>query len=156
MARRDPAERLAERLRTLRAARRRHKAELEGGGSRRAALSATQRAKVLQTTGGRCHICGGGIRGPWQADHVFPHSVGGAHSADNYLPAHALCNNYRWDYSAAEYQLILKLGVWIRKHIENETGLGRDAAAAFAAHEARRQGRRRTNETPASRGRAMR
>ena len=91
-----------------------------------------------------------------QADHVFPHGSGGRHSVDNYLPAHALCNNYRWDYSAAEYQLILKLGVWIRKQIEDETRLGRDAAAAFAAHEERRQDRRRTNRTTASRGRATR
>ena len=28
---------------------------------------------------------------------------------DNYLPAHATCNNYRWDYTAAEFQEILKL-----------------------------------------------
>ena len=156
MATRDPAKRLAENLRTLRVTRRRLKAKVKLGGGRRAALSASEREQVLRTTGRRCHICGGGIRGDWQADHVFPHSGGGRHSVDNYLPAHALCNNYRWDYSAAEYQLILKLGVWIRKQIEDETPLGRDAAAAFVTHEARRRARRRTNQTSASRARAIR
>ena len=129
---------------------------MKGRGGRRAALSPAEREQVLRATGRRCHVCGGAIRGAWQADHVFPHSSGGRHSVDNDLPAHALCNNYRWDYSAAEYQLILKLGVWIRKQIENATGLGRAAAAAFAAHEARRQDRRRTSQTTASRGRATR
>ena len=34
-----------------------------------------------------------------QADHVLAHSAGGGNRLeDNYLPAHALCNNYRWDY----------------------------------------------------------
>lgn len=33
-------------------------------------------------------------------------------SADNFLPAHSTCNNYRWDYLAEEFELILKLGVW--------------------------------------------
>jgi hypothetical protein len=55
---------------------------------------------------------------------------GGAHSVDNFLPAHALCNNYRWDYSAEEFQYILKLGVWIRTQIEQETQLGRHAATS--------------------------
>ena len=27
----------------------------------------------------------------------------------NYLAAHAICNNYRWNYGAEEFQLILKL-----------------------------------------------
>jgi len=61
---------------------------------------------VFKKTSGRCHICGGSIDGKWQADHVFSHSVGGAHTANNYLPAHALCNNYRWDHSADEFQAI--------------------------------------------------
>ena len=83
----------------------------------------------------------------WQADHVLAHSAGGTHSADNYLPAHALCNNYRWDYSAEEFQLILKLGVWTRTQIERlRTDFGRKAAAAFLAHESKRQARRKEKE----------
>src|SRR3712207_8439206 len=49
------------------------------------------------------------------------HSSGGAHSADNYLPAHTLCNNYRWDYSPEEFQLVLKIGVWARTRSEEHT-----------------------------------
>jgi 5-methylcytosine-specific restriction endonuclease McrA len=104
--------------------------------------SAAERSAILTKTGGRCHICGGTIQGVWQADHVFPHSGGGGHAADNYLPAHALCNNYRWDYTSEEFQHILKLGVWLRTQIERRTAFGRAAAAAFLAYEHIRQGRR--------------
>jgi hypothetical protein len=104
-------------------------------------LRPIDRARVLATTGGRCHICGGIIDGAWQADHVLAHSGGGTGSADNYLPAHALCNNYRWDYLADEFQMILKLGVWARTQIETGTGVGNEMARRFVAHEARRMAR---------------
>jgi hypothetical protein len=78
------------------------------------------------------------------ADHVLAHSGGGEHDVDNYLSAHALCNNYRWDYSADEFQYILKLGVWLRTQIELAKPVGRLAAKHFVAHEKKRQGRRRT------------
>jgi hypothetical protein len=84
-------------------------------------LSAAERRQILAKTAGRCHICGGAIEGAWHADHVLAHSGGGGHIADNYLPAHALCNNYRWDYSSEEFQYILKLGVWIRTQIERKS-----------------------------------
>jgi len=86
----------------------------------------------------------------WHADHVLAHSTGAAHRADNYLPAHALCNNYRWDYSAEEFQHILKLGVWTRTQIERRTRFGRDATAAFLAYDRTRQARR-TSAIPSSR-----
>ncbi|MGE5096240.1 MAG: HNH endonuclease [Betaproteobacteria bacterium] len=97
---------------------------------------------MLEKTKARCHICGGPIEGQWQADHVFSHSAGGPHAADNYLPAHALCNNYRWDYSAEEFQMILKLGVWLRTQIEHKSALGMQVADRFLAHEASRIRRR--------------
>jgi hypothetical protein len=84
------------------------------------------------------------IDGAWQADHVLAHSGGGEHRADNYLPAHVLCNNYRWDYSAEEFQHILKLGVWLRTQIELAKPVGRLAAKHFVAHEKKRHGRRRS------------
>jgi hypothetical protein len=59
------------------------------------------------------------------------------------LPAHFLCNNYRWDYSAEEFQQILKLGVWIRTQIERESTVGRLAARYFLVHETARQRRRK-------------
>jgi HNH endonuclease len=135
---------LAAYLEDLRLSRRHRKAQLRATVEPRRALSAIERAEVFEKTAGRCHICGGAIEGRWQADHVCSHSAGGAHAADNYLPAHALCNNYRWDYSAEEFQMILKLGVWVRTQIEHESMLGLKMADRFLAHERSRVRRRVT------------
>ena len=69
---------------------------------------------------------------------------GGTHVSDNYLPAHPLCNNYRWDYSSAEFQQILKLGVWLRTNIERKTQIGTLVAKLYLMHEALREKRRRS------------
>ena len=71
------------------------------------------------------------------------HSTGGAHSVDNYLPAHSICNNYRWHYDAEEFQWILKLGVWLRTQIEKGTTIGQEVGQKFCDHERRRAGRRK-------------
>jgi hypothetical protein len=130
-------------LRELRLSRRASKKSLRAARTARQALSRQQRQLVLAKTNGRCHICGGVVTDPWQADHVLAHSGGGVHVVDNYLPAHALCNNYRWDYTADEFQEILKLGVWIRLQIEHRTPLGVAAAERYAAHDTRRAARRK-------------
>jgi hypothetical protein len=110
----------------------------------RAMLSKADRDKVLGKTGDRCHICGGKSNGnDWQADHVLAHSTGGKHSVDSYLPAHSICNNYRWNYDAKEFQWILKLEVWMRTQIENETSIGRTAGKNFCEYERRRVRRRK-------------
>jgi 5-methylcytosine-specific restriction endonuclease McrA len=102
-------------------------------------LTAAERLLVLAKTSGCCHICGGTVEGQkWQADHVIAYSAGGTHNVDNYLPAHATCNNYRWDYLPEEFQYILKLGVWARTQIERGTTVGNDVARAFAGYEAHR------------------
>jgi hypothetical protein len=108
-------------------------------------LSRRERTRILAKTGQRCHICGGPIapRERWQADHVLARSGGGGQAVDNYLPAHAICNNYRWDYLPDESQLILKLGVWTRTQVERGTSVGRAVAVAFVAHQERRERRRR-------------
>ena len=133
---------LAKALHGLRLVRRRSKRHHKINGRRRKTLTRSERDTVLRKTDGRCHICGGAINGKWQADHVLAHSGGGDHSVENYLAAHALCNNYRWDYTEEEFQCILKLGVWLRTQIERETRIGREAAARFLTHEASRQRRR--------------
>jgi hypothetical protein len=133
----------AELLLSLRVARQKSKDRYRNIKQRRRSLSALQRAEVFQKTAGRCHICGGTIEGAWQADHVLAHSGGGTHVSDNYLPAHTLCNNYRWDYSSAEFQQILKLGVWLRTQIERKTQIGKIAAKLYLMHEALREKRRR-------------
>jgi 5-methylcytosine-specific restriction endonuclease McrA len=84
----------------------------------RASLSSTNREKVWDKTGGRCHICGGSLDGDkWHADHVLAYATGGVHSLDNYLPTHSLCNSYRRCFSDVEFQWVLKLGVWLRGEI---------------------------------------
>jgi hypothetical protein len=118
---------------------------------RRAALTREERTEILHKTDGRCHICGGLIDGnAWDADHVMAHSTGGVHKVDNYLPAHALCNNYRRHFEADEFQWILKLGVWVRTQIANGTPLGLMAGKRFCEHELRRAGRRKQARRRAS------
>jgi len=111
---------------------------------KRQRLSARERQHILSKTGSRCHICGGIIDGEWDADHVLSHSKGGEHSVDNYLPAHKMCNNYRWHYLAEEFQEIMKLGVWVRTQIERNTKIGNQAAEKFVRYEMQRVARRKT------------
>src|SRR5258705_6857260 len=100
------------------------------------------RDKVLGKTGGRCHICGRTIDADdWQADHILAHSTGGAHLVENYLPAHSICNNYRWHYDAEEFKWILKLGIWLRTQIEKGTTTSQKIGQKFCEHERRRSGR---------------
>jgi hypothetical protein len=107
------------------------------------ALSRKQREQVLRSTAGRCHICGGSVEGTkWQADHVLAHSAGGAHSIDNYLPAHGLCNNYRWDCSAEEFQWVLKISVWTRRFMEQDSAISDELLRRFCAYEDSRQARK--------------
>lgn len=111
----------------------------------RRALNAEARGTVFAKTGGRCHICGG-LLDPkrWKADHVRSHSSGGPHCPENYLPAHRLCNGYRWDYSPEEFQWILKIGVWARTRMRrSESHLDSEMLNAFFNYEVRRQKRRR-------------
>jgi hypothetical protein len=79
----------------------------------------------------------------WQADHVLAHAGGGPHSIETFLPAHALCNNYRWDYDPEEFQWVLKIGVWARRQMESESAFGRTMLERFFDYELQRQSRRR-------------
>lgn len=136
------AQDLADHLRELRHRRETLKADAAGSEKKRSALSADKRRIVLSKTGERCHVCGGPIKGPWQADHVLAHSAGGKDSVDNFLPAHDLCNHYRWDYLPEEFQEILRLGVRLRTQTEKGTPVGRSAAKSHLAHQKQRVGRR--------------
>ena len=109
----------------------------------RKALTGAERTYIFGKTNGRCHICGGEIDRQWQADHVFAQSAGGRHRVDNYLPAHAICNNYRWHYGPEELQWILKLGVFARTEIENQTTVGEVVGKAFVRKENARSLRRK-------------
>ncbi len=110
---------------------------------KRQPLTKSERAEILRKTDGRCHICGGKIESKWDADHVLAHSGGGRHTVDNYLPAHSLCNNYRWDYLDEEFQLIMKIGIWCKKQIEDKSDLGMRIADGFVKYERNRLKRRK-------------
>jgi hypothetical protein len=139
----ETAEQLIALLRALRAERRSRKTAQKQLPRRRRPLSSVERQGINAKTAGRCHICGGLVDEGWQADHVLAHSGGGGPEIDNYLAAHTLCNNYRWDYLPQEFQAILKLGVWARTQIEKNTSLGQQLASAFVAHEKVRRSRLR-------------
>lgn len=139
------AKQLEARLAKLKQARKRQHVRAREEGRRRGSLTPRQRRDVLDKTAGRCHVCGGKVKGSWHADHVIAHSGGGGHSVDNFLPAHRLCNTYRWDYSPGEFQLILKLGSWVANEIRHATPLGRAAAEGFVKKERRRARRVRQN-----------
>ena len=136
---------LARRFETLH--QERHRRVVDGRETRpkRKTLTKDERAQVLEKTAGRCHLCGGSIssNGKWHADHVLAHASGGRHSIDNYLPAHKLCNKYRWDYSAEQVQWILKVGVWAVSEMRRETPIGLDMGERYTKHEDRRERRRR-------------
>jgi len=144
----DTVSEFADELLRLRIERDKTVSAVKLAGRKRFSLTRAERAAVLLKAGARCHICGGLIAGvEWEADHVFAHSGGGSHSVDNYLPAHSLCNNYRWHYGAEEFQWILKLGVWLRTQIEQRTPAGKVAGEQFIAHERRRATRRRPSKS---------
>jgi len=112
----------------------------------RKALTKNQRLEIFGKTGGRCHICGGIIRETnWDADHVLSHSKGGSHAVENYLPAHKLCNNYRWDYLPEEFQEILKLGVWVRTQVARKSAVGKLIEDKFGQYESRKRRRRKNS-----------
>lgn len=137
--------RFSNRLKLLR--KQRQQGKIAGSTNRRQALTKEQRNLILSKTGGRCHICGGKIKKgeSWQADHVLAHAHGGEHSVENYLAAHAICNNYRWHYGSEEFQWIMKLGVWIRTLIEKRDNLAMSLAERFIIYERHRITRQKIN-----------
>ena len=139
------ASQLASQVQKLREIRRKQITRLRPNRQRRQSLRKSQRNEIFLKTRGRCHICGGEILEDetWQADHVISYARGGMHSIDNYLPAHVLCNNYRWSYLSEEFQWILKLGVWMRTLIENEDIKAMELAERFVKHEIHRRSRQK-------------
>ena len=125
-----------------REARRKLKEKLKKSKEPRRSLTQVQRKEILKKTDGRCHICGGKLKDKWQADHILSHSKGGNNTTDNYLPAHRTCNNYRWDYTPEEFQEIMRLGIWVRTQIINQTSTGMVVADKFVKYEASRIKRR--------------
>jgi hypothetical protein len=92
--------------------------------STRRGLSASRRKTVRDITGGVCHVCGGKLGSGWQADHVVPVKLGGAHVVENFLPICAECNRLRWSYSPQVLRLIIRMGVYVKHEIRQQTALG--------------------------------
>ena len=132
-------------LGALRRKRRRREVRIRLLGRTRQSLKPSERQAIMKKTGGRCHICGGQIEADWTADHVFAHAQGGLHSADNYLPAHPICNHYRWFFEPEEFQWILKLGVWFRTQIQRKKSNALrlvERSLLYEAHRERRHKKR--------------
>ena len=135
----DPIE-LKDILKELRLTRRKGKIKEK----RKYILSKTERKAIHEKTNGKCHVCGQDVPiDKFEADHVKSHSKGGQNNIDNFLATCRTCNNYRWDYLPDEIRWILKIGIWTRKQIEDNTTLGQEIARAFIGHETRREKRRK-------------
>jgi hypothetical protein len=112
----------------------RRKASIKG--RKRAALTQEQRKSILAKTNSRCHVCGIEIDlNGFHADHVKTHSSGGAHKENNYLPSCQTCNTYRWHFASEELQIILKLGVWAKGKLLEDSQIGLQIANEFVKHE---------------------
>lgn len=94
-------------------------------GNRRRSLSAQERSLVFQKTGGLCHICSGELDSRWTANHIKPVAKGGDHSINNFLPACSTCNRLKWHRSPEAIRLILKIGTYANREIEQGTTLGK-------------------------------
>ena len=86
-------------------------------------LRPRERGAIRAKTAGTCHVCGGPLGAGWQADHVVPHRRGGAHSLDNYLPACRICNSLRRGYDPPVLRAIIRMGVYVKQEIRQDTEL---------------------------------
>jgi len=144
---------LAKRLNDLHEERRKqyeeHKSDTQ---KRRRTLTKREREDVLEKTNGHCHLCGGVLNKSADGelpqeretvfdrikpvfDHIVPRAVGGSDDPSNFLAAHGLCNGSRWFYSPEEFQWILRIGVWARKQMEDETPIGKKMCEPFLKNE---------------------
>ena len=118
----------------------------QGRKGKRLDLSARQRKSVRDIIGGVCHVCGDKLGSGWQADHVVPIKLGGHHGAKNFLPICAECNRLRWSYSPKVLRLIIRMGVYAKHEIRQDTVLGRqlvELAARRISHTRHRRRRAR-------------
>ncbi|OSZ77810.1 hypothetical protein CAP36_15740 [Chitinophagaceae bacterium IBVUCB2] len=113
---------------------------------KRTALTKKQREIILAKTDSHCHMCGIEIAlNGFQANHVKPHSTGGNHAENNYLPSCATCNKLRANYSSEEIQVVLKLGVWAKSKVLDRSDLAMEIANEFVKHDMKLRKRRKKN-----------
>jgi len=109
--------------------------DLKKPSPKRCSSGARTRKAVFEKTGGVCHICGGDLGTRWAVDHVKPLAKGGQNTVENYLPACGPCNRLKWHRSPEAIRRIMQLGVYAKKEIEHNTGLGKRLAALFERKE---------------------
>ena len=105
-------------------------------------ISQAVRTAILAKTNGTCHVCGGKVGDKWQADHVVPHSHGGAADGANCLPICVRCNRLRWCYPPDVFQLVITLGVYAKDEIRRGTSLGRHLVELVERRSKHNEGRR--------------
>jgi hypothetical protein len=79
-------------------------------------------------------------------DHIVPFASGGKDSLANFLAAHGLCNGCRWFYLPEEFQWILRMGIWARKQMEDQTRIGKQMREPFLANEEEVKERRKPRQ----------
>ncbi|MDP6372915.1 MAG: HNH endonuclease [Vicinamibacterales bacterium] len=109
----------------------------------RSTLTASERKEVLVKTDGNCHVCGGRAGKAWQADHVIPHRLGGAHSMDNYLAICRTCNVTRRSHAPEVQRVIMRLGTYARAEINRKTDLGEELVQLFLRRDQGNRARRK-------------
>ena len=93
--------------------------------AKRGVVTQAGRKRIRAKTGGTCHVCGGRAGKRWHADHVKPRRLGGTSEDSNYLPTCQECNRLRWGYPPEVLRFIMRLGVYAKKEIREETPLGK-------------------------------
>lgn len=108
----------------------------------RPSLSNTERKRVKAKTGGRCHVCGGSLRGKWYVDHVRPRARGGPDREDNYVPCCGICNGARRHRRSRTIRKILQLGAYLLPELKRRTALGKEVVALFTERRKKNRMRR--------------
>jgi len=96
---------------------------------KRRAPTRKKRDLIFEKTGGNCHVCGGPAGEGWHADHVVPHKRGGTSKLSNLLPSCRECNGLRSAGKPGGIRESFRIGVYARRHMKNETRLGRKLKA---------------------------
>jgi hypothetical protein len=101
------------------------------------AAAPADRKKILATTNGQYHICGGRIHGEhWVADHVFARAVGGSNSPDNFQRIGHVMDTGGTT-RLKELRLVLRMAIWARHRMvkSEENSFGDEMLRDFWAWE---------------------
>ena len=94
---------------------------------RRPSFSKTELRRILNTTGGVCHVCAqphvlARYGEEWVVDHVLSIHGGGEHNPENYLAACVICNGLKWMHEPDDARTIMALGTAARREAYKRPG----------------------------------